>query len=202
MTPVSWSFTTLQDPAYADLTPPGVVSMSPAPSSTGVTMTPTASVTFNEPMSGIGASSLTLRVEGTTTNLATYVSYDAATMTATLRPKYALLPGTKYRIVFGSAIADTSGNRLGYVSWVFKTRYSEVYDPARSLGFAAGTYTGYTFSSTGVILSSKSATLTSASSAPAGKRSSVVNQGGGYYYVTAGVWAGYWVKDSGGITPN
>ncbi|MDH4334160.1 MAG: N-acetylmuramoyl-L-alanine amidase [Chloroflexota bacterium] len=76
----------------------------------------------------------------------------------------------------------------------------QAYNPARTITFAAGTYVGRRFSATGSIISSKSYTLTKASGAPTNQRSSVPNQTGNWYYVTAGVWAGYWIREAPGMT--
>ncbi len=76
----------------------------------------------------------------------------------------------------------------------------EAYNPQRTLTFAAGTHVGRRFSATGSITTSKSYTLTKASGAPTNQRSSVPNQAGSWYYVTAGVWAGYWIKEAPSMT--
>jgi hypothetical protein len=76
----------------------------------------------------------------------------------------------------------------------------QTFNPPRTLIFAAGTYVGRTFSSTGVIIASKPYTLASTSSAPTDQSSTIPLQSGSWYYVTAGVWAGYWVQASSGIT--
>ena len=76
----------------------------------------------------------------------------------------------------------------------------ETFNPQRTLSFAAGTYIGRTFSSTGAITGSKSFTLSSASSAPTDQSATVPLQSGTWYHVTAGVWAGYWIRQSAGIT--
>ena len=70
----------------------------------------------------------------------------------------------------------------------------------RTLSFAAGTYIGRQFNSNGAIIASKSYTLPHSSSAPASRRSLIKNQTGFWYYVTAGVWAGYWIRETSGIT--
>jgi hypothetical protein len=76
----------------------------------------------------------------------------------------------------------------------------KVFNPQRRLYFAAGTYVGRKFSSTGAITATKSYTLVKASSAPSNGWSTVPVHGGNWYYVTAGVWAGYWVQASSRIT--
>ncbi len=61
----------------------------------------------------------------------------------------------------------------------------------------AGTYTGYHFSSTGTVTGSRRYRLSRASSAPATR--SATRAGKTYYYVSAGIWAGYWMPAGSGI---
>lgn len=70
----------------------------------------------------------------------------------------------------------------------------------RNLSFAPGTYTGVRFNGAGGIVASKPYTLSRASSAPASQRSQIKNQSGFWYYITAGIWASYWIKEGTGIT--
>jgi PKD repeat protein len=76
----------------------------------------------------------------------------------------------------------------------------ETYNPTRPLYFAAGTYTGRQFNSSGGITASLPYTLYSPSSAPTNQKSTIPNQSGNWYYMTAGVWAGYWIQESSGTT--
>jgi spore germination protein YaaH len=73
---------------------------------------------------------------------------------------------------------------------------SETYDPPRTLYFAAGTYVGRQFNATGAITASLPYTLANPSNAPTSQRSTIPNQPGSWYYITAGVWAGYWIQES------
>jgi hypothetical protein len=132
--------------------------------------------------------------------LAATLTYDPATLTATLRPTSPLLPGTTYRMAMSESIKDLAGNSLAWTWWTFKTTSSETYTPARSLLFAAGTYTGYRFSSTGAVVARKAYTLATGSSAATTKRAATPNQSGAWYYLPSGVWAGYWIRDGAGIT--
>lgn len=77
----------------------------------------------------------------------------------------------------------------------------QVFNPARLLTFQAGTYTGYQFNASGGITASKPYTLATVSGAPTNQRATNP-RGGSFWYVTDGVWAGYWVKGSPGITLN
>jgi peptidoglycan/xylan/chitin deacetylase (PgdA/CDA1 family) len=65
-----------------------------------------------------------------------------------------------------------------------------------SVRLEAGPQTGYRFSSTGVILGRKTVTLTDPVTATADSRSSVPNQPGTYFRMTAGQFAGYRVRES------
>ena len=65
-----------------------------------------------------------------------------------------------------------------------------------TLRLEAGPQTGYRFSSTGTILGRKTVTLASPVTATADSRSSVPNQPGAYYRMTAGQFAGYRIRES------
>jgi hypothetical protein len=60
----------------------------------------------------------------------------------------------------------------------------------------AGPQTGYRFSSTGTILGRKTVTLGAPATATADSRSSVPNQPGTYYRITAGQFANYRIRES------
>jgi spore germination protein YaaH len=64
------------------------------------------------------------------------------------------------------------------------------------LMFGLGTHTGYQFNSTGGVTAAKTYSLTKSSSAPVNTRATITNQSGTWYYVTAGAWAGYWIRQS------
>jgi peptidoglycan/xylan/chitin deacetylase (PgdA/CDA1 family) len=65
-----------------------------------------------------------------------------------------------------------------------------------SVQLEAGPQTGYRFSSTGTILGRKTVTLTAPATATADSRSSVPNQPGTYYRITAGQFANYRIRES------
>jgi len=178
--------------------PPTVVSRSPLPGSTGQTMTPAVSARFSEPVVGVGTNSMALRAGSTV--VASTVTYTASTMTAVLRPVSPLAPATTYTVALSGRIRDAVGTPLAWTTWSFTTTRSETYSPTRSLAFAAGTYTGFRFSSTGVILGRYSHTLSSPTIASTRMRSAIPGQAGGWYYMASGVWAGYWMHEATGIT--
>jgi hypothetical protein len=177
---------------------PTIVSRSPLPGSTGQSMTPAVSVRFSEAVTGVGTGTMVLR-RGALVVPAT-VTYAASTLTAVLRPVLPLAPGVTYSMALSGGIRDASGTSLAWTSWSFVTARTETYNPARTLSFVAATYTGYRFSRTGTILAKRAYTLLRASSAPTSQRSAVTGQTGGWYYVTMGVWAGYWIREATGIT--
>jgi Big-like domain-containing protein len=178
--------------------PPTIVGRSPLPGSNGQSMTPVVSVHFSEAVTGVGTGTMVLR-QGSTVVPAT-VTYAASTLTAVLRPVRPLAPAATYSMALSGSIRDATGNSLAWTTWPFTTTRAETYSPTRSLSFAAGTYTGYRFSSTGTVVATRRYTLSRSSSAPTSKRSAVTGQTGGWYYVTSGVWAGYWMHEATSIT--
>jgi hypothetical protein len=72
----------------------------------------------------------------------------------------------------------------------------EAYDPPQTLTFAAGTYVGRQFDADGAITTSRPYTLTTSSAAPTNQLSEIPNQPGAWYFITAGIWAGYWIAES------
>ena len=87
------------------------------------------------------------------------------------------------------------------VASLLNTWPGEVYNPPRQLSFAAGTHIGYRFSLGGTVTALKPYTLSSPSSAPVIQRASIPGRTGDWYYVTAGVWAGYWMPASATVVP-
>jgi hypothetical protein len=62
-----------------------------------------------------------------------------------------------------------------------------------------GTHTGYRFSSSGVMTAAKSYTLLKDSGAATSARKSITNQSGSWFYVTNGIWAGYYLRQSSNL---
>ncbi len=70
------------------------------------------------------------------------------------------------------------------------------FSPERRVAFDAGQHVGYRFDRNGAIIARKAYTLSRASGAPTSKRALITGHSGTWYYITAGVWAGYWVRAS------
>ena len=101
---------------------PTVASRTPKPGATGVARTTSVSVTFDQPVTGVSASSFVLRDKATGKPVKATVTYDAATRTATLRPKAALAGKRAYAVALTPAIAGTTGIPMKATTWTFTTR--------------------------------------------------------------------------------
>jgi Bacterial Ig-like domain/FlgD Ig-like domain len=178
-----------------DLVPP-----SAAPGQVGANWSTTIkpSVTFSEPVAGVDGSTFALVDSASGTRVSGTVSYVASTRTATLAPGVLLVPGRTYAASLTTNIRDAAGNRLPATGWTFTTTALVTsYSPTRSVTFLAGTYAGRRFDSAGNVIASKTYTLTKSSSAPTSQRNAAIaGQSGAWLYITAGIWAGYWVKES------
>jgi hypothetical protein len=67
-----------------------------------------------------------------------------------------------------------------------------------TLRFHAGTFTGYRFTTSGALSALKTGTLPRASAAPFNLRVRIKNRPGYWYQVTAGIWKGYLIAETGG----
>ena len=74
-----------------------------------------------------------------------------------------------------------------------------MYGSPRALVFDAGSHAGFKYNSSGTAYTRKVATLSRRSGADAGGWA-IIN-GHSHFYVTSGIWAGYWVPDSTTIWP-
>lgn len=188
---------------YVSPPAPTVVAISPGLDAVGVAATTTVTATFDQPVSGVSATSFTvaddhgLVVPGT-------VAYDAATLTATFTPSLALEPGTKYKASLSSAVRGAVGKRLAAYYWRFTTAGDRkatitAFSPAASLTLGVGTNTGYKFTLTGALTASKHATLTSAKTVATSLKRTIANQAGTWFYVASGAWKGYWLRESDAV---
>ena len=109
-TAYSWSFT-VPSPAPAALSVSGGV---PAASATGVATTGPFTVVFSRAVdaSSVGAASVRLRAADSSLVSAT-VSYDAASLTATLTPSVALTAGSTYTLEVTTGVRGSDGGYLG-----------------------------------------------------------------------------------------
>ena len=118
LTPFAWSFTTAGTP------PPSVLATSPVAGAIGVAVGANTTATFSVPVTGVAASTFTLRVGTTATGalVPRAVSFNALTNVATLNPSANLLPGTVYTARLLAGITSvTGGVALVPVTWSFTT---------------------------------------------------------------------------------
>jgi glucose/arabinose dehydrogenase len=101
-----------------DIVPPQVSSTDPATGGSSVSPLANVTATFTEAMTGSTITSTTFTVvrQGTSTPLAATVTYDPATVRATLNPSADLQPGAIYIATVKGGVAgvrDAAGNALG-----------------------------------------------------------------------------------------
>ena len=182
---------------------PSIGGRYPTPGATGVSAAATPAVRFDRIVSGVSASSFVLKAaDGSVVPASVANAGDSRQFT--LRPAAALQAGKTYSLSVTSAIKSVEGGALAPASWSFTVSTAPVvpagitsYAPAKTLTFLAGTHTGYRFDAAWTVTATKSATLASTSSAPTNqRRSSIPGQTGAWFQVTAGIWAGYWVRES------
>ncbi|HET9828769.1 MAG TPA: DUF4082 domain-containing protein, partial [Nocardioidaceae bacterium] len=106
------------DVTAADTVAPTVVGRAPAPGAADVPTSSPVTATFSEPVDAASVS-MVLRAPGGTVVPAA-VTYDAASLTATLRPNAALATSTTYTAQVSGA-RDGSGNTMQSDSWTFST---------------------------------------------------------------------------------
>jgi serine protease len=106
--------------AFVDNVAPQVLARTPAPGATGVPFNGSFTVTFNEAVNGVSASTVLLRDAGGQL-VPSGVTYDATTRRATLRPNAPLGGELEYRLVLSASIKDVAGNALVGEGWGFTT---------------------------------------------------------------------------------
>jgi hypothetical protein len=113
----TWSFTTA---VPSDVTPPTVVSVTPANNGTSIAVTGNATAVFSEPMNSGLMTTSTFTMKQGTTAVAGTVAYSGTT--ATFTPSAALAGGTLYTCTITSGVKDMAGNALlSNYTWSFTT---------------------------------------------------------------------------------
>jgi thermitase len=186
---------------YTDNAAPTVVARSPATNAADVNRYAAPSMTFSEAVTGVSPATFILRDPSTGDVVPASVIYDAGTRTAQMVAAAPLDALHTYALAATGGIKDTAGNELAPISWQFTTGEYGYYSVggAAQLAFAEGTYTGYRFDESGKPTASRTYTLAHASGAPATLRGTLPGQSGNWFYVTAGVWSGYWLREGHGL---
>lgn len=121
LVPQSWNYITGPAPLVTGSTPANGATDVPVSSGSGPT---TVTATFSEPVTGLpttAAASTSFTLKLGTTNVASKVTYDAATRTATLVADAPLATDKKYTAALTASVKDVGGNPIAARSWTFTT---------------------------------------------------------------------------------
>lgn len=189
--PATYSLST----AFVDEVPPKVLSVKPAPGSAMVSPLTSVTFRFSEPVTGVDGSSVTLRTS-TGAAIPSSLSYDPGSGNVRLTPSAPLPSDSAIRLSIASSIVDAAGLPVKATSYAFTTMPGEAWSPARRITFKAGLHTGHVIGSGGRILGLRQASLATASGASVIQRGSLPNLPGAWLYVSNGMWAGTWMRES------
>jgi hypothetical protein len=185
-----------------DTTAPKISGRVPNPGEPWAVPSAQVRVTFDEAVTGVSGSTLKLKRLSTGEFVSAKVTYQSSSRTALLTPRSDLPPG-KYKVLARSGITDLAGNALPGTAWRFSVKRpgaatSTRYTNPRRILLSAGTHTGYTFDGSGNVTGSRTETLARSSGAGVDRRASLTGVPGVWLHVTNGIWAGYWIRESGG----
>jgi len=96
----------------------------------------------------------------------------------------------------GYWVRESSAVTLATTAIVANAPADAVYDPPSQVAFGLGTHTGYRFDAAGAVMGERTYTLASPSGASTSMRRQISNQYGSWFYMTNGVWGGYWLRES------
>ncbi len=163
---------------------PTVVSRSPAPGATGVSLSTNLNITFSEAMdpTTINGSTIRLRAVGSTEDVPAVVTYSG--LTATLDPTPILNIGATYEVTLTGSVADISGNPLGStLTWQFTVVTGGSFTDNTYADFSGGTTGSNTYvaqtADGEVILSPTAGAEFSGGSLPLGWYSAQYHEAGG-----------------------
>ena len=135
-----------------DSTPPTLKGRTPAPGAAEVAATATVTATFSEPVQGVSSSSFSLTAG--TASVASTVTYDPTTRTATLTPASPLASNTVYTAALrggATEIRDAAGNALETTSWSFTTSSATPPVIAETFASSAASFTKVAGGTWGVV---------------------------------------------------
>ncbi|HEY7846936.1 MAG TPA: glycosyl hydrolase family 18 protein [Candidatus Limnocylindria bacterium] len=180
----------------------GIVADLVAPKATGTPrrgaeMVPAKSgarLTFSEPISGLSAATVQLRVGGV--RVAAAVRAAADRRSASVTPNAPLPAGVPVRIWLADQLRDQAGNRVIPVGWGFTTAPGAVFEPARRGSLAPGPQLGFGIAQDGDLRRLDRIRLAHARSFRAGQRAIIPNLPGRWLLVETGPLAGRWLRES------
>jgi subtilisin family serine protease/putative cell wall-binding protein len=106
--------------AFVDNVKPTITSRAPSSGATGLTAEIVPTATFSEAVSGVSATTFTLR-DASGTVLPATVGYTSSTRRAWLRPATPLHGEQSYTLTASAGIKDAAGNALTATSWTLTT---------------------------------------------------------------------------------
>jgi hypothetical protein len=180
---------------------PQVVSFTPADGKKFVPTSRRPRVFFDVSVLGVSDATFTL-YDSFGFRVPAVVRWRADLNRATLVPSRTLVTTEWYTARLGSGITSPEGVALVPHQWRFKTKndggdgVSARWSTAKQLIFRQGTHTGYRFDSDGRMTASRTGTLAWNSGAKTSTRRTLPNQSGYWFYVTNGMWEGYWLRQS------
>ncbi|HEX5039100.1 MAG TPA: S8 family serine peptidase [Candidatus Limnocylindria bacterium] len=180
---------------FVDEVPPRAVGLVPAPNSTMAPTRKPVTFTFSEPVTGVDATSVTLRTNSGKQVPAT-VTYASSTRKVTVTPTVPMPSGMKMTLLLSDAIRDAANLTPLYSGYKFTTMPGTTFVPSRRVSFAAGTHVGHRFAQDGTVLGLRSGRLAHGSSASGAQRALLPNLPGAWIYVENGAWAGTWIAES------
>jgi hypothetical protein len=183
-----------------DTTRPRIAAQGPGAGAAFIPPTAPVTITFDESVSGVSASTFTLHPVSGGAPVAAQVRYTAQSRTASLVPDAPLAPGG-YRVDASGGIRDAAGNALAPASWTFSVAAARAPSSATLPGgtlvrLAAGSHMGYRFDEGGAVTASRAASYTAATTASVDARAILPGQPGRWLHVRSGTLIGLWVRES------
>jgi len=96
----------------APMVPPSVIATVPANKATGVSLTPTIQIIFNDPLDSSTVGSSTFAIANGTANLPVTTLYDSSKNLVSVFANGALRPGATYTVTVGVALKNAAGDPL------------------------------------------------------------------------------------------
>jgi hypothetical protein len=185
-----------------DLPPaPRIVSVAPPDGRTGVRTSARPRADFDVAVQGVSGTTFSL-YDSFGFHVPAAVRWRADLNRAILVPSRRLVIREWYTARLGGGITSPEGTALAPYQWRFRTKddggdgVSVRWGTAKQLVFRQGTHTGYKFDSEGRLTASKTGTLAWNSGAKTITRRTLPNQSGYWFYVTNGMWGGFWLRQS------
>ncbi|HET6745719.1 MAG TPA: glycosyl hydrolase family 18 protein [Candidatus Limnocylindria bacterium] len=177
----------------ADLTGP-TASGSPRRGAQMVPAKQQLQVLFSEPISGLAASRVQLRVAGVPVPATFQAAGDAKS--AIVDPDAPLPVDTTIDVWLSTDLRDVAGNRLATEGWKFRVAPGTAYDPSRSGLMTGGSHRGYAVGAHGDLLASEFASLGTSKGVAVGQRATLPNLPGRWLLLETGPLRGRWVRES------